>query len=294
MKEIRLAIQRMFDGLGNGILSDFLPLLRLIKRDSDPLEHHMEVLRNFITGLLEERKRKIHSGEVLGEEKSFLDLIVQEMENSSTATKQSEWVYLLIDMLITGTETIQSALIWVICGLTTFPNHADKAYEEITKVIGSKTPTVNDMDKLPFTRAVIYEAMRYYPFVPLLPPRAVTALDGELKIEGFDIPEGTVVISNYYYTCKSRRFWKEPDTFKPERFFSADGSFSEAKALHFGYGPRSCVGMNLADVTLFVVATSLTQRFKFEFIDKLELQKSTHTFRRPKGNSLKIKASRRI
>ena len=60
--------------------------------------------------------------------------------------------------------------------------------------------------------------------------------------------------------------YPEPDTFKPERFLDKDGNLCEDSVISsiFGYGRRVCPGRHLAEVTLFIFATSLFSVFNIE------------------------------
>lgn len=45
----------------------------------------------------------------------------------------------------------------------------------------------------------------------------------DLKICGYDIPEGTVVMANFWAASMNVRDWKNPEEFNPYRFLNDDG-----------------------------------------------------------------------
>ncbi|KAG8744299.1 hypothetical protein FRC10_010371 [Ceratobasidium sp. 414] len=67
-----------------------------------------------------------------------------------------------------GTATTVSILATLIFLLALHPDAAKKAQAEIDRVIGrDRLPTVHGRGSLPYVEAVLQEAMRYYPVVPL-------------------------------------------------------------------------------------------------------------------------------
>jgi len=58
--------------------------------------------------------------------------------------------------------------------------------------------------------------------------------------------------------------WTDPEDFRPERFFDADGKFVKDEWLiPFGAGRRACLGEILARNMLFITFSSLMQKFTF-------------------------------
>jgi len=215
-------------------------------------------------------------------------------EKNPTPKQRTEWVYALVDIVFTGTDTTVSILIWSIAALAQNPHVTTKAYEEIDRVLGKRPPTHEDMKSMPYVRAAFYESCRYRPVTALGIPRVVTSADGELQLGGYDIPHGTVVFLNYWSLFKDPRFWENAGECIPERFLTEDDFFTDTHLLPFGSGPRNCVGTNLAEPEIFLVITSLLQNFEFELPQDYKYEPELRLTLRPKGNTLPIKVSRRI
>ncbi|KAG8684429.1 hypothetical protein FRC09_015391, partial [Ceratobasidium sp. 395] len=67
-----------------------------------------------------------------------------------------------------GTATTVSVLSTLIFLLALYPDEVKKGQDEIDRVIGrDRLPTVHDRGSLPYVEAILQEAMRYYPVVPL-------------------------------------------------------------------------------------------------------------------------------
>ena len=73
-----------------------------------------------------------------------------------------------------------------------------------------------------FAECFVQEVRRFYPFFPAVP--AVAREDFEWR--GYDFRAGTRVLFDLYGTNHDERIWKEPETFRPERFLErAPGPF---------------------------------------------------------------------
>src|SRR5205823_705226 len=86
--------------------------------------------------------------------------------------------------------------------------------EELSTVLGGRAPTAADVDRLPYTRAVLAESMRLYP------PAWTVARQAKQDVEvaGRVIPAKTVVMMSQWVTHRDPRWWPEPEKFDPERW----------------------------------------------------------------------------
>ena len=75
------------------------------------------------------------------------------------------------------------------------------------------------------------------------------------------IPKDTIVLNIVTEVMKGS-YWKEAETFNPERFL--DGSAltpPDERLIPFLMGKRSCPGQNLANMQLFLYFTRILQQF---------------------------------
>lgn len=65
----------------------------------------------------------------------------------------------------------------------------------------------------------------------------------------------------------SRRLWKDPQIFNPERFLNAEGTevnkVDGEKVLIFGLGKRRCIGEPIARWQIFLFLSTLLQQLEF-------------------------------
>uniref|UniRef100_A0A6G1RU84 Cytochrome P450 family 3 subfamily A member 4 n=1 Tax=Hypotaenidia okinawae TaxID=2861861 RepID=A0A6G1RU84_9GRUI len=67
-----------------------------------------------------------------------------------------------------------------------------------------------------------------------------------------------------YVLHRDPEYWPEPDEFRPERFSKDSKESIEPYAfLPFGAGPRNCIGMRFAFLTMKVAVVVLLQNFSF-------------------------------
>ena len=171
----------------------------------------------------------------------------------------------LEDLIIAGSETSQTALHWLLVIMLNFPDVQAKCQDEIDKVIGSRMAALADRDKMPFMMAVIHESLRFRPPVALGVPHAA---DRDTTLYGYQIPKGTLVMTNLYSVNRDINYWDKPEEFNPNRWIGPDGKFQKNEAFSvFSIGPRVCLWEILAWGELFLFSTSMLQKFTFQLAD---------------------------
>ncbi|KHJ78427.1 hypothetical protein OESDEN_21952 [Oesophagostomum dentatum] len=86
----------------------------------------------------------------------------------------------------------------------------------------------------------------------------------DVEIMGFHLPKGTIVLPQYGTVHYDTHYYPEPEKFRPERFLDEDGYFKKRPELNpFGMGKRTCLGENLARYELFLLFTTLLQKYEF-------------------------------
>jgi steroid 17alpha-monooxygenase/17alpha-hydroxyprogesterone aldolase len=173
--------------------------------------------------------------------------------------------FLMMDILLATTDTTSSIVTWFILFMILNEKVQDEVYKELLDVVGeSRSPGWNDMSKLHYLKATIWEVMRLSAFGPLdVPHKAIR----DSTISGYHIPKGTTILFNFWRIHLDPRDWKEPTLFNPKRFLDENGKFVGWDALKcfkpFGEGRRMCLGHALGKMQLLIVAAKLLHRFKF-------------------------------
>lgn len=159
----------------------------------------------------------------------------------------------IITFIGAGHETTANTLAWTLYLLSQDLSARERVEREVDEAAGEGPLTPEGVERLPFTRAVIEEALRLYPPVPFLSRAALE----EDRIAGYRIPKGSVVAIVPYVLHRHRTLWEEPDAFLPERFLpETRGCIDRFAYLPFGAGPRVCIGASFAvQEALAVLAT---------------------------------------
>ncbi|GBN56408.1 Vitamin D 25-hydroxylase [Araneus ventricosus] len=178
---------------------------------------------NFIKSEMERRK-KIPSDE--WNEEIFIDGYLKEIEkikgkgmktwfneNNLTGSSQA--------LLIGGSDTSRTFLCWIFLAMAAYPEVQKNVQKEIDAILGKdgKLPW-SERAKLPYTYATLLETNRWRSITPL---GVLHCASEDTKIGQYDIPKGSSVLPNIYSLHNDPKYWKVPDSFRPERFLDKNG-----------------------------------------------------------------------
>lgn len=164
----------------------------------------------------------------------------------------------ILTFLAAGHETTANALVWTFYLLSEQPQIREKLLDEIRSVLAGRTPTVDDVAKLPYTDWVLNESMRLYP--PAWMQMRFVAK--EVELDGVHLPVGTMVMLSQWVMHRLPDVWGDPEIFRPERWDPANGqSIPSGAYFPFGGGPRMCIGMPLAQLEAKLILATILQHY---------------------------------
>ncbi|XP_067140681.1 cytochrome P450 3A4-like [Centruroides vittatus] len=146
-----------------------------------------------------------------------------------------------------------------------------------------------DLQKFKYLSQVIMETLRLHP-LSIMTVNRVCSEDFHYK--NITIPKGVTVmilVSNLHKDCK---YWKDPEDFNPDRFSSKNSGLIDPSIYQpFGYGPRHCIGMRMAQTVMKLTLSNLIRNYKLEACGSLEVEEDFSLFiARPK-NGIIVKAT---
>jgi cytochrome P450 len=162
----------------------------------------------------------------------------------------------VMTLLLAGHETTANTLSWTWYELGRNPDVLARLEAELQHVAGTRPLTTDDLPALPWTAAVIDEAMRLHP------PAYITgreALD-DVELAGHRLPAHSTVLVNIYGIHRRADYFPAPLAFQPERML-ADARKARPRHhfLPFGAGPRVCIGAHFALIEAQLALATMVQ-----------------------------------
>lgn len=180
-------------------------------------------------------------------------------------------------IFMAGHETTAATLTWAWYCLANSPWAERRLREEIRAVCGDRRPSVEDVPRLDYTRAVIDEVLRLYPPVPIL-SRQARAAD---RMGDIEVKPGALVLVVPWLLHRSRSHWERPNHFRPERF--VEGRPVPYSYAPFAVGPRICAGLAFGQTESILCLASLVQRFEVRVPEGTRVEPVCRLTLRPKG-----------
>jgi cytochrome P450 len=168
--------------------------------------------------------------------------------------------------MLAGHETTANSLSWTLALLSAHPWAREQLEAELDSVLGDRDPEAGDADRLPWTRAVVSEAMRLYPPAWTIERNALAADE----VAGVRIPAGSLVAIPPYLIHRHPDFWPDPAGFDPRRFLADGEAPAGLRPQHryayipFGAGRRACVGASFAELETVLVLATMARRYRLE------------------------------
>ncbi|KAH9932186.1 cytochrome P450 [Fomitopsis serialis] len=189
-----------------------------------------------------------------------------------------------LTQLIAGSDTTSNSSCAITYHLAANPLVQQKLQHELDEALGSDDDPVSTFEqvkRLPYLEAVINEALRIHSTSGIGLPRVVP--EGGMTVLGQYFPEGTVLSVPTYTIHRNTEVWgKDVDAFRPERWFEQDEKAIQKTFNPFSFGPRSCVGRNLASMELLVIISSILRRYHFVLEDpEMKLDTKEGFLRKP-------------
>ena len=222
-----------------------------------------QTLESVITRIIDTRICAPHD-----EPSDLLDLLLGAGQNEqplSGAEIRDE----VMTLVVAGHESATNALTFTLALLSQNPAAYERVIAEVDDVLGGRDRQAPDVDALPWTQAVVSEALRLYPPAYHVNRDAVQDDD----ISGIPVSVGDTIGLSPYLLHRHPEFWSDPERFDPQRFLPGSASSRPRYAyLPFGGGRRICLGAGLAQLELTLVLAVLSQSVRVDLVPTAPLR----------------------
>lgn len=216
---------------------------------------YINFFNNLAQQVIQERKQPKE------ELKKLIDYIIEQSDQigDSDHVKQKKLRNEIIIHLGAGTETAAVGMGWILYLLHRHPQILNKVRTEVDDLLKGRALCSSDWKKLPYTEAVIKEALRLYP-----PSHAIIRdAQAEDNILGYPIQKGSTLFISAYGLHRNPRLWEKPNEFIPERFLIENPTQKYAY-IPFGAGRHTCIGRYLAQPMMLLSLANFVHNYNFE------------------------------
>jgi cytochrome P450 len=237
---------RAFDTL-NGItifrnLNPFWRYTEVLTGTSKQVRKCKEIISNRAGSVIAEKRLANKYGS--GERQDLLDFFFEQGNPDGSELTNEQAQDVVMNFLIAGRDTSAQTLSWLFWELAKHPDVEEKLREEAFRVLGQDgVATYESLKDLKYTNAVLNEALRLHPNVPM--GRKFVLTDDVLPGTGTKVYAGNNVAYCSWAMGRLESLWgKDAKEFQPERWLDKDGNVkreSSFKHLAFNAGPRMYV-----------------------------------------------------
>ena len=204
-----------------------------------------------------------------GERHDLLTRLLQGKDANGEKMGRKEVIAEALTQLIAGSDTISNTS----CGVFYWILHGERAnpgsilpilQAELDAAIpeGEDVAKYSQVKHLPFLKRCIDEGMRLHSTSAIGLPRIVTSPAG-ISFDDAYFPCGTILSVPSYTIHHLAEIWgPDVEQFKPDRWLHLNKK--QKMAFNpFSYGPRACVGQNVAVMELQIILGSVFRRYEF-------------------------------
>ncbi|KAH8837867.1 hypothetical protein MCOR02_001092 [Pyricularia oryzae] len=213
---------------------------------------------------------------VMKPRRDFMSYMMRKSGTDQGMTRE-EMLNNTVSLILAGSETTGTNLSTLFFQLCLPQNRAVK--DAVVAEVRSKFTREADVNfrsvqgnALPLLHACLEESLRIHPPVAETPPRVSPGA----VVDGRFVPQGTIVMVYQNATYRNPDNFVEPDAFRPQRFLPPSHPMYDARLAAgsntaafkpFSYGPRDCLGKNLAYAEMNLVASRVLLRFDVELAE---------------------------
>ncbi len=206
---------------------------------------------------IDERRRRGEAG------RGVLGLLLSATDDRGAPLSTSVVRDQAITLLFAGHDTTTTTFTFLAHELGHNPRAREAVEEELDTVLGTRNPTVSELDglALPALERSLKETLRRYP-PAWVGPRRTTR---DVTLDGVQVPAEVGVHYSSWATHHLPDLYPDPFRFDPDRFLPGrEGALPHGAYVPFGEGSRMCLGRRFGEYELRALAAVLFSRARLE------------------------------
>nr|UUW44836.1 germacrene A oxidase [Xanthium strumarium] len=195
---------------------------------------------------------------------TLLDVLLRLKDSEDFPLTADNVKAIILDMFGAGTDTSSATVEWAISELIRCPRAMEKVQAELRQALNGKEKIKEeDIQDLPYLNLVVRETLRLHPPLPLVMPRECRQ---PMNLAGYDVANKTKLIVNVFAINRDPEYWKDAESFIPERFEKSNTTIMGAdyEYLPFGAGRRMCPGSALGLANVQLPLANILYYFKWQ------------------------------
>nr|QEV83792.1 cytochrome P450 [Brachionus rotundiformis] len=260
-KKFSSQLAKVLEGSNEQAINPFMTINPLNLKKIQIYRQAIRYLRSCTKDLILERLEKIKNNEYCSNDMLCLVLDKLIAQNIDLETIVDD----VLSILNGGQETTANAIIFCLMEIYANKPVLDKLLKELENVLGQRNKiNSEDLIELEYLDCVFKETLRKYP--PAV--QYLRETDKDYVLDGLFIPKKTwIVFTNEtksispFLMGRNSNYFTNPDKFMPERI--KNFSF-----IPFSAGPRTCIGIKLAQIEAKIILAKLIKNIDFKFQEK--------------------------
>ncbi|KAL4899851.1 hypothetical protein BDW74DRAFT_106793 [Aspergillus multicolor] len=195
------------------------------------------------------------------------DIMVEVMERSENSTLPvDEIAENFSAIMLAGFHTTSHAICATIWLVLSHPEVRAELQNELRTAFNSTDDiSLEVLSKLPWLNAVITEALRVYPPVPLGGARVSPGA----YVDGVYVPAGVEVSTSLYALHHNAEYFNNPYKFAPQRWIDPASTDKKEAVQPFLLGSRSCIAKYFAQQMLLLTLASFFVEFDGQYVGRV-------------------------
>ncbi|OAA63354.1 Cytochrome P450 [Niveomyces insectorum RCEF 264] len=208
--------------------------------------------------------------------KDLLEHLMHGRDDKGEPLGREELTAEALTQLIAGSDTTSNSSCALLFHVVRTPGVLAQLQRELDRAIPNAeddedVPTYDKVRDLPYLQAVLHEGLRLHSTSGIGLPRQIPDDAPGLHLHGYYFPPGSVLSVPTYSVHHAKDIWgPDADAFRPERWETLTARQKNA-FIPFSYGPRSCVGRNVAEMEMKLILATWVRRYDVTLLqDEME------------------------